>query len=171
MFLMIIVPMIVLVVIFWQISTLISIYGGIAYVGTNPEILRHTLELAQLKKDEIFYELGAGLGEGLVIASKDFQAKAMGIEISPFHWLIAKFRTINDKNIKVFLGNFAKINLASADVIYCYLSPKLMVQLLPKLQKELKPGSRVVSLAFDFPNKKPHSISMKQKKKIFLYRF
>lgn len=166
-----IIILIILLVIFWQISTLISIYGGIAYVGSGNKILRSALKLAKLKKGDIFYELGSGMGNGLIIASKEFGASAIGIEISPFHWLISWFRTRSNKNIKMILGNYKKINLADSDVIYCYLSPKLIKELLPKFRKELKKGAFVLSCVFSIPDLRPNIVKEINGKKIYLYRF
>ena len=156
---------------FWQASTLISIYGGSPYVASKKNIIKEALKLAEIKSDDVFYELGSGLGTGLIIASREFGAKAIGIEISPYNYLVSKIRTNRNKKIRVIMANIKRIDLSEADVVYCYLYPKLMDQLLPKFKNELKPGSRVVSAAFTISKLKPDIIKEIDNKKIYMYRF
>lgn len=171
MFIIIIIFLILAVTLFWGISNLISVFGGIIYVGTRAGIIKEALKFAGLKKGDKFYELGSGLGNGLIIASREFGAQATGIEISPFHYLISKARTMGDKNIKIILANYKKIDLSKADVIYCYLLPKLMDELLSKFSRELKPGSRVISYAFPIAEKTSFKIKSVDHTKIYLYKF
>lgn len=167
----IVIFIIIFVVLFWQISTLISLYGGVPFVASKSGVIKKALEMAKIKGGEIFYELGSGIGTGLLIASKEFKVKSVGIEISPFYYLVSLIKTKKDKKIKVICGNFKKINLSKADVVYCYLFPGLMQKLLPKFRKELRSGSRVVSYVFLLPQLKPDSIKDINGKKIYLYRF
>jgi len=116
-------------------------------------------------------ELGSGIGSGLIIAVNDFKANVTGVEISPFHYLISKIRLINRHNIEIIRGDFRNIDFSKFDVIYCYLSPKLMQTLGPKFKKELSRGARVVSLAFEIPNLKPAKTKNVNNKKIYLYGY
>ena len=168
---MLIILCIVIGVIFWQISTLFSLCGGIHYVDSGENILRSAFKIAGLKKGEIFYELGSGIGSGLVIASREFGAKAVGIEISPFHFLISKARTISDKNIKVIRSNFYKIDLSKADKIYCYLTPNVLKKLLPKFERELKKETIVIVNSFKIPGKKEFLSRKISGKTIYLYHY
>lgn len=170
-FLNIILLIIVLVVIFWQISTFISLGSGIQYVYSKDKVIRSALKLADLKKSENFLELGSGMGNGLLIAAKNFGAQATGVEISPFHYLISKIRTMNNPNIKVIRGDFRKVDFSGFEVIYCYLCTKLMKELLPQFKKQLHPGTRVVSYCFEIPDLIPDKIKTIGSKKIYLYQF
>lgn len=171
MVMLIIIFLVLLLILFWGLSNLISVFGGVVYVGTDSEIIRKALKLAGLKKGDKFYELGSGFGDGLMMASMEFGARAIGIEISPFHYLISKIRTLGDKNIKIILANYKKINLSHADVVYCYLLPKLMNGLLPKFSRELKLGTKVISYAFPIQVKTPFKIKVINQTKIYLYKF
>lgn len=170
-FIIIIIFLVLIITLFWGISNLISAFGGIVYVGSKPEIIREAFKLADLKGGDKFYELGSGLGKGLIIASKEFGAKATGIEISPFHYIISKLKTLKAKNIKIILANYKNINLSKADVIYCYLSPGLMKELLSKFSQELAFGARVVSSAFEIEGLKPIKTKIVNSKHIYLYKF
>lgn len=150
---------------------LTSLYGGIPFVSSRSDILARALKLSDLKNNELYYELGSGIGSGLLIASERFKARAVGVEISPFHWLISRLRTWRNKNIQVIMADFRKIDLSNADVIYCYLSPKLMRELLPKFKRELKKGSRVISYAFRLHGIKADALQKEKDDEVYLYSF
>ena len=101
--------------------------------------------------------MGSGDGRVLIIAAKEFGAKAVGIERS---WLLSK---ISDWKIKkeglenkaiVINKDFFKVDLSEATVIFAYLSKKLNERLEPKFRKELKKGTRVLSASHEFKNLK-----------------
>lgn len=162
---------IVIVTAFWGLSTIISLIGGIHFVSSTDNVVKKSLELAKLKKGEKFLELGSGTGRGLLIAANCFGAKTTGVEISPFHYLISKIMTYKNKSINIKMGDFRSVYFNDYDVIYCYLSPKLMQVLSPKFKKELPPGARVVSLAFEITDLRPIKFETIQGKKIYLYKF
>lgn len=157
--------------IFWIISTLISLYGGSIFLGTNKEVFRAAFELGQLKKGERMYELGSGLGEGLIIASKEFKAQSFGWEISPFYYFCSKLRTVGNRNIKIFLGDFRKVDLSQAQLIYCYLTSSAMKALAVKFSQELLPGSRVVTNTFRLPGLEPAETRRISSRNFYLYKF
>ena len=149
--LLFLIVILIMVVIFWQMSTLISIKGGIQYVGSGKKVFESAFKLARVNKDAVVYELGSGFGEGLLIAANEFEASAIGIEISPFHYIFSKIKTLGNKNIKIYFGNYHNFNLSSADVVYCYLTPVMLEQLMPKFTRELKRGSLLISRSFKIP--------------------
>jgi len=167
---LIFISIILLLLIFWQFSTIISIFGGVHYVYSGSEIIRESLKIAKAKKEDNFWELGSGFGSGLVIASEEFGLKSVGIEISPFHYLVSKIKTRGLNNIQIILSNIKNINLESAKIVYCYLSPKLMHYLSKKLYQELKPGSIIISNSFPIPDKKPYLTQKIKNKKIYFYK-
>ena len=97
-FLFFLLSMLLMVFLFWEISTIFSLIGGIPFVSSTSKVIRAGLKLADLKSDEVFYELGSGIGTGILIASNEFKARAVGIEISPFHYVISRFRTKKSKH-------------------------------------------------------------------------
>lgn len=167
---LIIVLIILLLIIFWQLSTIISIFGGIHYVYSGSEIISESLKIAKAEKGDVFYELGSGFGNGLIIASEKFGLKSVGIEISPFHYLISKLKTLGNKNINIFFSDARKADFSPASVVYCYLSVKLMAKLSSKFQKELKPGAIVISNSFMINKLKPYLIKEIAGKKMYFYK-
>lgn len=134
---------------FYQASNLVSAIFGSPYVNLDKKVIKRAIELSELKKGEIFYDLGCGSGESLNIASGS-GAKAIGFEVSPWPYLIAKIKTLFTKNTTVKLLNIFRVDLSEADVIYCYLLPSLIAKLENKVKTELKSQTRIVSVDFPF---------------------
>ncbi len=147
MWILIILSILVLIILLWQISNLISVIFGSLYVKTNRNVIRKALKLANVKKGNIFYDLGCGNGDVVISAAK-LGAKAIGYEISPYYYILCKLRTWRFKNIKIKFQNINNVNLSKADVVYVYLLPKFLVKLAPKFKKELKPSARLISIGF-----------------------
>lgn len=119
---------------------------------TNSKTARAMCRLAKIKKGDLIYDLGSGDGTALVIASKEFGAKGIGIEIDASRYLISKinFRLNRLSNkLSVKRKNFFKEELGKADVIFVYLVPKTLEKLIPKFKKELKKGTRIVSFVYE----------------------
>ena len=119
---------------------------------TKREVAIAAFELANISSKDIVYELGSGEGTALVIASKRFGAKGVGIEIDPIRFLLSKL-TIYRKglahNIKIIRGDIFKIDLSQATVIYVYLVPKTLDKLIPKFKKELNKGTKIISYKYE----------------------
>lgn len=137
---------------------LIPAFYGLPSRPTRPDRIRRALKLVNLQPNETLYDLGAGDGRVLLIAAKEFNAKAVGIEVGPIQcaliWLrltASGFRT----KIKIQWGNFFKIDLTKADVIHVYATSTEVAKLAPYLEKQMKPGTRVVSISADFPEWEP----------------
>lgn len=112
------------------------------------DTIRKMLKLAHVTKRDMVYDLGSGDGRILIIAAKEFHAKAVGIEKNRLmvwlsRWIIKK-NNLQDK-IKISHGDIFKENLKNADVILMYLSHKLTQKLKSKFEKELKKRTRIVS--------------------------
>jgi len=154
---------------YWQVSNLISILAGSPFVVSKKEYIQKALEIAQLKKGELLYDLGCGNGEALIAAEK-MGAQAVGYEISPFYYWLSKIRTCRNQNISVKFQDIKKTDLSSVDVIYVYLLPKFLEKLAPKFKNELKKGARLISLDFEIEGLEGEEIKF-GKKKFYLYRF
>ncbi len=132
---------------------------GVPFVSTDKKDFDRILTAAGLKPGEMIYDLGCGKGTLLIRAAKKFGAKGIGYEISLWPWLWAQFNIwLSRADVKVYLKNFFKADLSRADVVFCYLFPEVMAKLEPKFQKELQPGSRVVSYSFKLPNLPPAEV-------------
>jgi len=156
------------IVFFWQVSNLISIISGSLYVKTDRDVIRQALKLAELKKGDVFYDLGSGNGDVLIEAAK-FGAKATGFEISPYYYILGKLRTWQNKNIKIRFQNIKDVSLSQADIVYCYLLPKMLEKLAPKFKKDLKSGAKIISIGFPIKNLKPSRKIVFENRAIFIY--
>ncbi len=115
---------------------------------------RKALRFAGVGKNDVVYELGCGDGEVILAATKDFKAQAVGIEIDPIRFLIAKLRVVMagvGSLATVMRKDFKQVNVAPATVIYMYLVPSAMKKLLPKLKKELRSSTKIVSYRYKIP--------------------
>jgi tRNA G37 N-methylase Trm5 len=129
----------------------------VIFVPTPQEVVDKMLELAEVKKGDVVYDLGCGDGRIVVTAAKKFGVKAKGFDIDPQRVKESKENVEKNK-----VGELATIeqkdvftlDLSEANVITLYLLPSLNVKLIPQLEK-LKPGSRIVSHDFDMKGVKP----------------
>ena len=140
---------------------------------TSDEKIRKALKLANVKSSDTVYDLGSGDGRALIIAAKEFNAKAVGIEIDPLRYFISTLmiRIIRVKDrVVVKRKNFFDEDLSSATIVFVYLVPKTLERLKPKFLKELKPGTRIVSIKYEIDLPVKASIPYTGKYKIRLYR-
>jgi hypothetical protein len=106
----------------------------------------------------------------LVIAAREFGARAIGIEIEPVHCVVAWLRALLSGAIRrasIRRGNLLHADYRDADVVVLYLTPALVERVRPHLERQLRPGARVVSLSFDFQGWRPSDIDIGHL--IFLY--
>lgn len=109
-------------------------------------------KLAGITEKDIVYELGSGDGEFILTVSREFHAKkSIGIEIDPTRYLVSiiKKQISKVKNVEFVRKDFKDVDLSSATVVYLYLVPAVIKKILPKLKKELKKGTRIVSLKYE----------------------
>ena len=146
---------VLVVVIIVFISKMGPMLVGAQYVPTPMKTARRMLKLADVQRGETVYDLGSGDGRLLMIAAKEFGAKAIGVEIDPFRYALTRLKIkwagVGDA-VKVKRGNLFDVDLCEADVVMIYLLPKANAKLAPKLLRELKPSARVVCHAFPIPN-------------------
>lgn len=136
---------------------------------TNKKTARAICKLAEISEKDIVYDLGCGDGTLIIAAAKEYGAKSVGIEIDPLRYIIVKIRIIFNnlsKKVNVRRKNFFHEDLSSATVIVVYLVPKALGLLLPKFQKELKKGTRIVSYRYEI---NLPIVKKDQKNKLFLY--
>jgi cyclopropane fatty-acyl-phospholipid synthase-like methyltransferase len=129
------------------------------------------LELADLKPDEMLYDLGAGDGRVLILAAREFGARGIGIEAGflqvIYARLSARFNGVSSK-VRMRRGNFYKADLSEVDVVFAYLTSDQAGPLQKQLKAQLKTGSRVVTVSFDLPGWQP--LAFDREYLIFLYK-
>jgi len=147
----------------------------VAYIPTPKTIVRQMLLLAHIRRGEVLYDLGAGDGRIIIQAARKFGARSTGIEIDPERVSHIKEKLESTRvQAEVIQADFMEINLSLADVITMYLSESVNAKLASKLEHELKPGARVVSLDYFLPGWTPEKeVTVNSggvTRKIFLYR-
>jgi hypothetical protein len=144
---------------------------GVPWVPTREGRIRKALQLAELQPDETLFDLGAGDGRVLLIAAQEFGAGAVGIEVGPIQcalgWLRILLSGIRHQD-QMRCGDFYKADIHDADVVFVYLTSTQTTRLAEKLEQELRPGARVVSIAADFEDWQPKLVD--RELLIFVYQ-
>ena len=123
----------------------------ILYVATPQEVVEKMLEMAQVTKGDLIYDLGCGDGRVLRQARKRYGVRAIGYELNLLAYLKAQVLSLAQEGIKIRRRDFFAADLSEADVIFCYLFTDVMGDLATKLESNLKPGTVVVSCNFALP--------------------
>jgi precorrin-6B methylase 2 len=149
---------------------LIPAFYGLPSIPTKPDRIRKALKLVNLQADEVLYDLGAGDGRVLLIAAKEFGVRAVGIEVGPVQcaliWLRAAAGGLGDR-IKIRWEDYLKSDLSEADVVFLYATSKEVVKSADHLRRQMKKGSRLVSISADFPAWEPSAFD--DRDLIFVY--
>jgi SAM-dependent methyltransferase len=144
----------------------------VRFVPTPQDVVMEMLRMARVTKDDVVYDLGCGDGRIVITAAKVFGARGMGVDIDP-----VRIRESNENAIKAGVSDRVKfiqqdlfeINLSEATVVSLYLLPELNRKLRPKLFRELRPGTRVVSHEFDMDDWKPDNQGRLHNMKVYYY--
>jgi precorrin-6B methylase 2 len=130
----------------------------VPFVPTSQELVVEMLKLANVTKNDTVYDLGCGDGRIVITAAKQFGARGVGVDINP-----ERIKEANDnarkagvaEKVKFVEGDLYTAEIRPATVVTLYLLPNVNLKLRPRLLKELKPGTRVVSHSFDMDEWKP----------------
>jgi len=143
----------------------------VIYVPTPPAVVEAMLEVAKVGKDDVLYDLGSGDGRIPVTAAKKFGTTGIGFDLDPQRIkeanANAKEQGVTDK-VKFVEGDLFEQDLSKATVISLYLLPSLNLKLRPKLLA-LKPGTRIVSHAFDMGDWKPDQTLTVEGKSVYFW--
>jgi SAM-dependent methyltransferase len=124
----------------------------VIFVPTPQEVVDEMLKLAGVKAGDVVYDLGCGDGRIVITAAQRYGARGIGIDIDPQR---IKEATANAQKagvtdrVKFMQADLFETNISEANVVTLYLLPSLNLKLQPKLMRELRAGSRVVSHSFD----------------------
>jgi cyclopropane fatty-acyl-phospholipid synthase-like methyltransferase len=124
----------------------------VKYVPTPQSAVEAMLELARVTANDVVYDLGCGDGRIPITAATKYGARGVGIEIDMFYLRyaidnLAKAR-VGDR--VVFLNqDLFDTDISPATVVALFLLPRVNQQLIPKLRRELRPGTRIVSHQYD----------------------
>jgi precorrin-6B methylase 2 len=132
----------------------------VIFVPTPQEVVDKMLELAEVKKDDLLYDLGCGDGRIVVTAAKKYGCRCVGYDVDPKR-IKESLENVEKNNVgdlvRIEQEDIFTLDLSKANVITLYLLPSLNVKLIPQLEK-LKPGSRIVSHDFDMRGVKPDKV-------------
>ena len=129
----------------------------VIWIPTGNELVTKMLKIANVGPSDLVYDLGAGDGKIAIAAARDFGAQAVGIEYNPDMAALGQRNAERSgvaNKVKIIQGDIFKEDFSKATVVTLYLLPELNYQLRPTILK-MKPGTRVVSHAFDMGDWQP----------------
>jgi SAM-dependent methyltransferase len=130
----------------------------VPYVPTPPEVVEAMLKLAAVKSGDFVIDLGCGDGRIVVMAAQKFGARGKGVDFNPTRIEEAQQNARQagvTSRAQFSQGDFFEADLQEATVVTLYLLPDINLKLRPKLLKDLKVGSRIVSHSFDMGEWQP----------------
>lgn len=147
-----------------------SLFNGAYFAETSDARLQTIFELAEVTKHDHVLDIGAGDGRIVLAAAKRNVASSTGIEINPIlvcisHLKLKLLKLNTTTEIDLNHGNLWQFDTSPYSVVILYGIPSMMSDLKKKLKKELKPGTKVISILFPIPGWKPH----KHRNDIYLY--
>lgn len=144
----------------------------VPYVPTPMAVVKGMMDLANVGEGDVVYDLGCGDGRIVITAAKDYGATGIGVDLNPVRISEARENAIEagvEDKVKFFEGNLFDVDFSEATVLTLYLLPDVNLKLMPKILSEMKPGSRVVSHAFDMGDWKPDGQISVNGKSVFLW--
>jgi SAM-dependent methyltransferase len=122
------------------------------YVPTPWVIVEEMLKLADIRAEDVVYDLGSGDGRLVITAAKRFGARGVGVELQTelveTARIGAKHEGVADR-VKFVRGDLFETDIKEASVVMLYLLPRFVTRLVPRFRAELRPGTRIVS--HDYP--------------------
>lgn len=147
------------------------------YVSTPQPVVDAMLRLAEVRPDDVLYDLGCGDGRIVITAARSFGARGVGIDIDPRRIeeanAAARSAGVSDR-VRFAVQDLFQTDFSQASVLTLYLFPELNAKLLPKIRAEMRPGARVVSHQFRIGDWVPERIEAveagTERSEIFLWR-
>ncbi len=130
----------------------------VPYVPTDEKIVHAMLDLAEVTSQDVLYDLGCGDGRIVVAAALERNTHGVGIDIDPMRITEAIEYAGNtgvEYMVRFYEGDLLEVDFSAATVVTLYLLDLVNVQLRPRLLDELRPGTRIISHAFDMGDWKP----------------
>lgn len=145
----------------------------VIFVPTPNDVVDKMLEMAAVTAKDVVYDLGCGDGRIVITAAQRYGARGVGIDIDPERIREATENVtraqVADK-VKFIQGDLFEADISGATVVTLYLLTELNLKLRPKLMKELRPGTRIVSHAFAMGDWKPERSELVNGSAVYLWR-
>lgn len=145
---------------------------GAGYQPAPRSVVRTMLDCAEVGPGDTLYDLGAGTGAIVFRAARERGARAVAVEVEPLRVLWMRLRRRfgqNPERIEVRWGNLFDQPISGATVVAVFLWPEAMRRLQPILERELRPGARVVSHWHPLPDWTAERVD--EKHRVYLYRW
>ena len=130
----------------------------VPYVPTPMPVVNKMLDMANVRANDVVYDLGCGDGRIVITAAKERGARGVGIDIDPQRIAEANENArsagVRDR-VEFRVGDLFQADFSPASVVTLYLLPDINRRLRPQLWRQLKVGTRVVSHAFDMGDEWP----------------
>jgi SAM-dependent methyltransferase len=130
----------------------------VPYVPTPKEVVAEMLRMADVGPDDVVYDLGCGDGRIVITAAKELGCRGVGIDIDMERIRECRQNAINagvSDRVEFLHMDLFEADIREATVVTLYLLSRVNLRLRPKLFRELKPGTRVVSHDFSMGDWKP----------------
>ncbi|KPF70125.1 hypothetical protein IP84_03930 [beta proteobacterium AAP99] len=144
----------------------------VPYVPTPMTVVDRMLEMAKVGKRDLVYDLGCGDGRIVIRAAERFGCRGVGVDLDPVRVSEAKTNAEKAKVqslVKFEVGNVFTYDFSPATVVTMYLLRSVNMRLRPRLLAELKPGTRIVSHAFDLGDWKPEQTARIEGRNVFMW--
>jgi hypothetical protein len=126
----------------------------VPFVVTPTDVVEKMLEMAQVGKDDVFYDLGCGDGRLVIAAARDFGARGIGVDIDPLRVKESKNNARKaqvEHLVEFHIQDVSEADFSDATVVALYMLAEVNGRLRPRFEKQLKPGTRVVSHNYPVP--------------------
>jgi hypothetical protein len=143
----------------------------VVWVPTPDEVVERMLNMAQTKAEDYVIDLGAGDGKIAIAAAKKFGARSTGIEYNPDMAALAQ-RNAQTAGVggkaQIVQGDIFVSDFTQATVLTMYLLPSLNMKLRPQILA-MRPGTRVVTHAFNMEDWEPDESSDVEGRRVYLW--
>lgn len=143
----------------------------VPFVPTPPEVVEKMLDLGEVGPGDYVIDLGSGDGR-IAIAAAKRGAKALGIDLNPVRVQEARENAKKEGvegRVEFREQNLFDADISDADVLTMYLLSGVNIKLRPRILKELEPGTRVVSHAFDMGDWQPDQVEKVDGRTVYLW--
>lgn len=161
---------ILLAVVIIAVSIIWPLIIGAAWSPTSTRVVLKMLEMAEVRPDDVVYDLGSGDGRIVIESARKYRAKGIGIEADPLRVIWSRIAVMVlrlNHRVKIIWGDIFRADISEASVVTVFLWQRTNTKLKKKLQRQLRPGTRVVSYIWTFEDWIP--VDEDKEDRVYLY--